>query len=152
MERKKRGMIHLITIILIAGALTPTPEQAKTIVKLEDKLMAPCCYSQTIRVHMSAEAKQMREEVTYMVIAGKCEQGIIKYYKAKYGETILVVPDGGAARLPSAFQSPSHCLHSACFYSELAGRSAGEPYSTVYRQRFCRLTSRRVFLREFGRT
>jgi len=61
--------------------------------------MAPCCYSQTIRVHMSMEAEQMREEVTDMVLAGKSEEDIIKYYKAKYGETILVVPDGKAGQI-----------------------------------------------------
>jgi len=92
-------MMHFVATLLMAGALAPTPEQAKTIVKLEDRLMAPCCYSQTIRVHMSAEAEQMREEVTDMVTAGKNEQDIIKYYKAKYGETILVVPDGGAGQI-----------------------------------------------------
>lgn len=40
----------------------------------------------------------MREEVTDMVLAGKTEQNIIRYYKAKYGETILVVPDGEAGQ------------------------------------------------------
>jgi len=92
-------MSHFIATLLIAGALTPTPDQARTIVKLEDKLMAPCCYSQTIRVHMSMEAEQMREEVTNMVLAGKSEDDIIKHYKAKYGETILVVPDGKAGQI-----------------------------------------------------
>ena len=92
-------MAHIIANLLIASALIPTPDQARTIRKLEDKLMAPCCYSQTIRVHMSAEAEQMREEVTDMVLAGKTEQDIISYYKAKYGETILVVPDGEAGQI-----------------------------------------------------
>jgi cytochrome c-type biogenesis protein CcmH len=92
-------MAHLIATLLLASILTPTADQARTIVKLEDKLMAPCCYSQTIRVHMSMEAEQMREEVTDMVLAGKSEQDIIKYYKAKYGETILVVPDGKAGQI-----------------------------------------------------
>ncbi|WP_420237688.1 cytochrome c-type biogenesis protein [Telmatobacter bradus] len=92
-------MAHLIATLLLASILTPTADQARTIVKLEDKLMAPCCYSQTIRVHMSMEAEQMREEVTDMVLAGKSAQDIIKYYKAKYGETILVVPDGKAGQI-----------------------------------------------------
>jgi len=92
-------MAHLIATLLLASILTPTADQARTIVKLEDKLMAPCCYSQTIRVHMSMEAEQMREEVTDMVLAGKSEEDIIKYYKAKYGETILVVPDGKAGQI-----------------------------------------------------
>lgn len=92
-------MAHFITTLLIASALAPTPNQARTIARLEDRLMAPCCYSQTIRVHMSMEAEQMREEVTNMVLAGKSEQDIVRYYKAKYGETILVVPDGEAGQI-----------------------------------------------------
>ncbi len=95
-------MTHFIAALLIASALTPTQDQAKTIAKLEDRLMAPCCYSQTIRVHMSMEAQQMREEVTNMVLAGKSEQDIIKHYKAKYGETILVVPDGTTGQIAFA--------------------------------------------------
>jgi cytochrome c-type biogenesis protein CcmH len=96
---KDTEMTHLIAALLIASALTPTPNQQKTIVKLENRLMAPCCYSQTIREHMSAEAEQMREEVVDMVVAGKSKQEIIKYYKTKYGETILVVPDAGSGQI-----------------------------------------------------
>ncbi len=95
-------MSHFIATLLFASALTTTQDQAKTIAKLEDRLMAPCCYSQTIRVHMSMEAEQMREEVTDMVLAGKSEQDIIRYYKAKYGETILVVPDGTTGQIAFA--------------------------------------------------
>ena len=61
--------------------------------------MAPCCYTQNIREHMSQEAAQMREEVTQMVLAGRSDREILNYYKAKYGETILVVPDGIAGGL-----------------------------------------------------
>ena len=92
----------LFAILMMASTLGPTPEQDKRIKKLEDTLMAPCCYSQTIRLHMSAEAEQMREEVTSMVMAGRSEQEVIRYYKAKYGETILVVPDGTAGTITYA--------------------------------------------------
>jgi cytochrome c-type biogenesis protein CcmH/NrfF len=36
----------------------------------------------------------MRNEVTALVASGKSEQEIITYYRKKYVETILVVPDG----------------------------------------------------------
>lgn len=58
--------------------------------------MAPCCYSQTIDVHMSMEASQMRDEVSNMVLAGKSDGEILRFYRAKYGETILVVSAGRA--------------------------------------------------------
>ena len=76
-----------------------TPQQSTTVNRLEHKLMAPCCYSQTIAEHMSSEAAQMRDEVTAMVAAGKSEQEIISYYKTKYGETIVVTPDGVSGKI-----------------------------------------------------
>jgi cytochrome c-type biogenesis protein CcmH len=61
--------------------------------------MAPCCYTQTIRDHDSQVAVDMRNEVTAFVASGKSEQEIITYYRTKYGETILVVPDGNTVRI-----------------------------------------------------
>lgn len=87
-------LLALITLPLAAQSITP--QQNAKIKHLERKLMAPCCYTQTISEHMSREAEQMREEVTQMVLAGKSEQEIIDYYKAKYGDIILVVPDGNS--------------------------------------------------------
>ena len=87
----------MLSSILLIGALIVgplTPGQLKKVERLEKKLMAPCCYSQTIYYHMSNEAAQMRDEVMAMVEAGKSEQEIITYYRMKYGETILAVPDG----------------------------------------------------------
>ena len=107
--------MHATIVLLLALSAIPlTPQQDAKIKRLEDKFMAPCCYSQSIREHMSLEAEQMREEVTAMVVSGKSEQEIINYYKAKYGETILVVPDGMAGRLtfgiPVAVFVASLCL------------------------------------------
>ena len=69
-------------------------EQVALIRKIEGRLMAPCCYTQTIRDHDSQVAVDMRNEVTAFVASGKSEEEIITYYRTKYGETILVVPDG----------------------------------------------------------
>lgn len=92
--------MHIAVSLLLALSSIPlTAGQSAKINKLENKLMAPCCYTQTIHDHNSQEAEQMREEVTSMVVAGKSEEEIIRYYKAKYGETILVVPDGMAGKL-----------------------------------------------------
>ena len=77
------------------SALLPlTHNQVQLIRKIEGRLMAPCCYTQTIRDHDSQVALQMRDQVTAFVAAGQSEQEIVTYYRTKYGETILVVPDG----------------------------------------------------------
>lgn len=85
--------MHLAMLLLLA-VTSLTPAQKQEVDHLERQLMAPCCYTQTIHDHMSAEAEQMREEVVGMVAAGKSETEIKNYYRAKYGETILVTPDG----------------------------------------------------------
>jgi cytochrome c-type biogenesis protein CcmH/NrfF len=82
-----------------AAPVAPTAAQAALIRKIEGRLMAPCCYTQTILDHQSDVAVQMRNEVTAMVTSGKSETEIINYYRKAYGETILVVPDGLSGRL-----------------------------------------------------
>jgi cytochrome c-type biogenesis protein CcmH len=92
-------MFAAIILLMAMNASPLSQQQNAKIEKLENKLMAPCCYSQTIREHRSQEAEQMREEVTAMVVSGKSDREILDYYKTKYGETILVVPDGTAGAL-----------------------------------------------------
>lgn len=82
-----------------SGSAQLSNDQMAKIRKIEGRIMAPCCYTQTIRDHDSQVAEQMREEVTSMVASGKSEQEIITYYRTKYGETILVVPDGATGGL-----------------------------------------------------
>ncbi|HTV14390.1 MAG TPA: cytochrome c-type biogenesis protein CcmH [Acidobacteriaceae bacterium] len=92
--------MHFATILLF-GLVTaaPTNIQRDQIRKIEGKLMAPCCYTQTIDVHESEIARQMRGEVTAMVLSGKSEAQILDFYKSEYGESILAVPDGAAGTL-----------------------------------------------------
>ncbi len=87
------GLMFALSVIAI------TPGQAAEIKRLEDELMAPCCYTQTIREHMSEVAEQMREEVTEFVLEGRPEREILRYYKTRYGEAILAVPDGLAGQV-----------------------------------------------------
>ena len=54
--------------------------------------MAPCCYTQTIDVHMSEIAETMRREMTEMVRQGQTGADISSHYKAINGERILAVP------------------------------------------------------------
>lgn len=94
--------MHLTLALSLAISLTP--QQNATVKKLENGLIAPCCYTQSIAVHMSGEAEQMRHDVTEMVADGMTEQQIYDHYKAIYGEQILMVPDGIAGRI--VFSTP----------------------------------------------
>ena len=81
-------------LILLSSSAPLTLQQGAQVRRVEESLLAPCCYSQSVAQHMSAEAEQMRHEVTQMVASGRSEMEIINHYKALYGERILIVPDG----------------------------------------------------------
>lgn len=86
----------LLQALPLTAQPVPTLAQRQSIQRLEQRLMAPCCYSQTIADHMSEIAYQMRDEVTARVIAGQSDEEIISYYRRQYGDKILVVPDGAS--------------------------------------------------------
>ena len=69
-------------------------QQMSTLIHVERLLMAPCCFTQTVDVHMSDIAQTMRQEVASMVRQGQRDSDIFEHYKAIYGEQILAVPDG----------------------------------------------------------
>lgn len=102
-------MRYILIFLLLCGVIVSTHAQSAfpplthaqeaLIRKIEGRLMAPCCYTQTIRDHDSQVAVDMRNEVTSFVASGKSEQEIITYYRTKYVETILVVPDGWTGHL-----------------------------------------------------
>ncbi len=73
---------------------TLSDQQYRLVLHAQRRLMAPCCYTQTINVHSSDIAETMRQEVLQMVKSGIDEDGVFAHYKAIYGEQILVVPDG----------------------------------------------------------
>jgi cytochrome c-type biogenesis protein CcmH len=87
------------TVLLLSSAAPLTPQQTTEVNRLEESLLAPCCYSQSIARHMSAEAEQMRHEVSEMVASGRSENEILEHYKALYGGRILIVPDGRTGKI-----------------------------------------------------
>lgn len=88
----------LALIFLTASTGSLTAAQREVVRRAEQRLLAPCCYSQAVGEHMSAEAAQMRQEIEEMAASGESEAAVIAHYKAQYGERILVVPDGGTGR------------------------------------------------------
>lgn len=73
---------------------TMSQQQKDVAARAGKRLMAPCCYTQTIDVHVSDIAAQMRTEVAGMALGNFSETAIYAHYKNLYGERILAVPDG----------------------------------------------------------
>jgi len=85
-----------VLILTVAGiSATPTdadsPDRAA---RIEDQLLAPCCYAESVRVHRSELAAQMRIEIRRAVGAGLSDQKILDAYVARYGLRILREPVG----------------------------------------------------------
>ena len=87
-----RWVIPLLTLIqagLCAEASSSVLES-----KLQHRLLAPCCYRETLDHHTSEAAAQMKTEIHSMVLAGQSEREIVGFYKSRYGARILAEPEG----------------------------------------------------------
>jgi cytochrome c-type biogenesis protein CcmH len=88
----------ILTLVLVSPA-SLTNTQTAEISKVEKRLLAPCCYTQSIAQHGSDIAVQMRNEVEGMVADGKSEEEIVGHYRNIYGDRIVIVPDGLRGRI-----------------------------------------------------
>jgi cytochrome c-type biogenesis protein CcmH len=82
------------TLVLLLLALQPLTAEENAVKRIQDRFLAPCCWQQSVAVHNSDIAKQMRAEIASMVADGKNEEQIVDVYVARYGERILREPRG----------------------------------------------------------
>jgi cytochrome c-type biogenesis protein CcmH len=90
----------LLGVIAAVAFLTAAPEdpgRARLIKQIERKLMAPCCWSESVAKHLSPASTEMKKTIAAMVDEGKTEREIIDHFKRVYGARILVEPEGAAA-------------------------------------------------------
>jgi len=80
-------------ILLLAGPQLDARQRAR-LEKLENALLAPCCYQEVVATHSSEAAQQMRAELAEMVAAGRSDREILDYYKQRYGARVLAEPEG----------------------------------------------------------
>ncbi len=93
LKRMRAGFLSALILLLVAVSFAAETGKGKdTIREIEDRLVAPCCWSQPVSQHDSEIAAQIRDEVSKMVAAGKSREEILDFYVAKYGERILVTP------------------------------------------------------------
>ena len=61
--------------------------------RLEGRIMAPCCWTQTIDIHGSEPAYELRREIRRRLKAGETSDAIEASLVQRYGPKILAVPD-----------------------------------------------------------
>lgn len=64
--------------------------------RIQNRFIAPCCWSQSVAMHDSPVAREMRDEIVKLVSEGKTEEEIVDFYVTRYGERILRLPRGKA--------------------------------------------------------
>jgi cytochrome c-type biogenesis protein CcmH len=90
--RRKTMLIWMAAALLAAAVVWgQAPGRIRA---LQEKLIAPCCWSESVAMHRSEVAAEMRAEIARMVNEGRSDREIPDFYKAKYGTRILMEPEG----------------------------------------------------------
>jgi cytochrome c-type biogenesis protein CcmH len=59
---------------------------------LEGKILAPCCWNQTVDIHGSEVANAIRREIRTRLLAGESSDAITASFVERYGQKILAMP------------------------------------------------------------
>jgi len=76
----------------LAQEATLSAEQEAVARRVEGELIAPCCWTQTVSVHDSEAAQQIKMQIRVMLQQGKDQQQIVDSFVGQYGEKILAAP------------------------------------------------------------
>lgn len=96
-------MIRLAVLLVIAGSSVAAGasdsasgdlSQQQRIRRLEESLLAPCCWAEPVSVHRSEIALEMRLEIERFVAEGRTDREILDHYKGLHGPRILIEPEG----------------------------------------------------------
>lgn len=83
-----------LMIVVLAPALAATAQEGRA-QALEERLMAPCCWTQTLDAHDSPEARELRAEIERRLAGGESVAEVEADLVARYGERIRAVPHEG---------------------------------------------------------
>lgn len=82
-------LILAVLVSLLAAAQTTPRERA-----LQEKLVAACCWNESIAFHRSETAAEMRAELKNMIDAGLSDEVILQRFQDKYSSRVLIEPQG----------------------------------------------------------
>lgn len=84
-----------VAVAPLPGSGVESPDAAEREARIravEDALMAPCCWVNTLSNHSSALSEQLKGEIRARIDQGQSVDEILDLYVAKYGERILAAP------------------------------------------------------------
>lgn len=86
--------LFLLTLATAADPAAPRSPADERQHHIADQLLAPCCWSESLLVHSSPDARRLRAEIASMIQQGKSDDEIIRQFVATFGERILRDPPG----------------------------------------------------------
>lgn len=98
----RRGTWMLIVLLLgvtAAGLLAGSRKPQDRAYGLEQRLRCPTCQSVSVADSPSETAAAMRTTIAEQVIAGRSDQQIIDYFRARYGAWVLFDPPASGVTL-----------------------------------------------------
>ena len=79
-------------VLALPAGSNAQDDRSARIARLEDAVLAPCCYTEPVSRHQSEIALKMRIEIAKWVAAGRTDQEILGTYVDLYGAKVLVDP------------------------------------------------------------
>ena len=96
----RRAALSLAGLLVAtsAWAVTPPAVWAPGEAALQARIVAPCCWNQTLDMHESELASSLRTEIHERLLAGETREGIEDDLAARFGERVRAVPKGDDRR------------------------------------------------------
>ena len=82
----------LTRFFAFSAAAEMPDKQRSRIHRIENAVLAPCCYKEPVSRHQSEVAVKMRLEIAKWVAEGRTDQDILDTYVTLYGRRVLVDP------------------------------------------------------------
>jgi cytochrome c-type biogenesis protein CcmH len=82
----------VFSLAVVSLGSVPGPDLEREARAIEAMLVAPCCFTQSVAVHQSAAAAEVREDVRARLAAGETRQQILDAYVRRYGKRVLTEP------------------------------------------------------------
>lgn len=114
-----------LLVALTFGAGQSSADLEREARALDAMLIAPCCYSQQVSVHMSPAADEVRKDVRARLAAGQTREQIVNAYVGQYGKRILAEPPAEGFDLALYVLPPLLLLGSAAVVIWLVRRFSG---------------------------
>jgi cytochrome c-type biogenesis protein CcmH len=83
----------------LAESSVSAGRRADRATEIEQRLIAPCCWTQTLDVHDSELSTALRIEIHEQLAAGVSAEAIEEQLAARFGERIRAVPRGADPRI-----------------------------------------------------